>query len=955
MKKALALLILAYGFAFAQVGQQTRNPPAAPPATVTNITGATPVVVSPSGTVFNIALQPCAAGQALVWQTTPAPAGYKCTSIAVATDFWRSAVGATTLPDGSTDITEAIRRNGSVGLNADANTTLHINSGTANDTGLRLEQAKQGITFAPTNVQNVALGVDTTGKVVVSNATASADTRAVDSQPQAYQNGAYNEFKQSASIGMGAILPAVGTFVGLQTFRRYGNNTDFTGGQIRQEATTDDGRTYYRMSTGATTWGAWRKISSTRPAMQPRFSSQATTKISLNGEVRWSGFYHVITAGTNPAEPNGHFRIDMPADGFAVPVASGGTRAVVAATAGSSVDTGGILLNAWDSLYYNHKIGTASTFIPGNLLIVPLSANTTNLDVYLNPEDWILIARRDDANTFSLGTGDVVGLGAQIGRGGEITAANWSAMKNRAHGGGYFFSPAGNTAIPTAFGFTGSIRWINGGITANVNPAGFIDANPAQRVAGTVVRGVNGAANRTWRLMTAAEKPAWFGGALRGNDPIVIASTTVVDVAENETLFCVPNIDSASPACQWVISGFAGNVTTPHHWLPVVSRQLTGANFTMQILIGGVRGTLKAGDALFHGGGWEQAVDKLHRSNGIVHKGIKHARWSQNGFFGGAGANGVLESGVAILVSWDDNTLIYGVSDGYVSWGNQYTYINIPPAGTVIPVVNAASNITRIVQSIGGRKYVPLGPWEALYQIMPAYTSGQSTQPGDMVICYYVGNCALPAGAVLVAKREAAINGQIGETINKARVLFADKTYMQPGLALAVGTPTAFDHAHWSAEWRNVTVAGTTPPAGVSALPAVAGVVGLYGFPYTMQYRNISLDDDPRGHLEIKGLIQLNGNVAVGANIAFIPGVRAYREPIVACTMMGSTHLDNLLIPAQIRFKPAIVGGQSGVFMQHAGGMNASNPLLSLGLNGNAGTASIPQWVSCDNVRIPLS
>jgi hypothetical protein len=173
---------------------------------------------------------------------------------------WFSAVGATTLPDGTADLTENIRRNGLVGLNADPNTTLHVNSTTANDTGLRLEQAKQGATQSVASITSVAVGVDTTGKVVVTNATGSADTRAVDSQPQAYQNGAYNEFKQASVIGMGAITPATGTYVGLRTFRRYGLNGDFSGGQVRQEATTDDGRTYWRMSTSATAWGAWKQI-----------------------------------------------------------------------------------------------------------------------------------------------------------------------------------------------------------------------------------------------------------------------------------------------------------------------------------------------------------------------------------------------------------------------------------------------------------------------------------------------------------------------------------------------------------------------------------------------------------------------------------------------------------------------------------------------------------------------
>jgi hypothetical protein len=40
--------------------------------------------------------------------------------------FWRSGAGATTLPNGTNDVTETIRRNGSVGINVDAVSTLDV-------------------------------------------------------------------------------------------------------------------------------------------------------------------------------------------------------------------------------------------------------------------------------------------------------------------------------------------------------------------------------------------------------------------------------------------------------------------------------------------------------------------------------------------------------------------------------------------------------------------------------------------------------------------------------------------------------------------------------------------------------------------------------------------------------------------------------------------------------------
>lgn len=123
MKKLIvAFLIAASLTAFGQVTVRQNA------ATVTSITGSTPVVVTPSGSVFAIGLQPCAVGQVLQWQATPAPAGYKCATITtVQNDFWRSSAGAT-LPDGTTDTTESIRRNGNTGINIAPLAPLHVAS-----------------------------------------------------------------------------------------------------------------------------------------------------------------------------------------------------------------------------------------------------------------------------------------------------------------------------------------------------------------------------------------------------------------------------------------------------------------------------------------------------------------------------------------------------------------------------------------------------------------------------------------------------------------------------------------------------------------------------------------------------------------------------------------------------------------------------------------------------------
>lgn len=101
IKYIAAIACFAYAcIAFAQVNGNVPRPIPAP--TVTNITGTAPVVVTPTGTVFDIKLQPCAVGQVLQWQATPLPAGYKCGTVAV--DFFRSdAYGGAAVPNGTGD------------------------------------------------------------------------------------------------------------------------------------------------------------------------------------------------------------------------------------------------------------------------------------------------------------------------------------------------------------------------------------------------------------------------------------------------------------------------------------------------------------------------------------------------------------------------------------------------------------------------------------------------------------------------------------------------------------------------------------------------------------------------------------------------------------------------------------------------------------------------------------
>jgi hypothetical protein len=525
----LALTVLAT----ASLSQVNGNVPRAVP--VSGITGTSPVVVTPTGTVFDLSLQPCAVGQALIWQATPLPAGYKCTTPTFAAQTeW---VSANTAVDAGADKVGAISRSGRVnigttvqgnanilnvigapnnqvniapsnvwglllgngdgtiasgyhGINHAAiinvpnqplhlgsnntsvakvqnggvgvglpyatapSTQVHIYAPAAGDTGLRLEQTKQGVTQA-TGIDTVAVGVDTTGKVRVTNATGSADTRAVDSQPQAYQAGSYNEFKQSASVGMASIMPTVGTYVGLQTFRKYGFNTDFSGGQVRQEATTDDGRVYYRMSTNATTWSAWKNA--TPESDLYRDGGKANMLMTGGGIVKfdnasnlsWNNRFIIIGGGASSTgavySTDGYYDIVMPPVGTVIP--SLGNAAPVTVTAA------GISMVQWGGLYYKLS-GAGQPSVNGNFVYVGYGNGN-----YAVTSDMVLIAASNrDASTVRLGTGQTLDAGESFvpSAGGTQDRADAGLQGNAGARSGFWQTSA---PAPAANWYSGAGSW----------------------------------------------------------------------------------------------------------------------------------------------------------------------------------------------------------------------------------------------------------------------------------------------------------------------------------------------------------------------------------------------------------------------------------------------------------------------------------------------------------------
>jgi hypothetical protein len=881
-----------------------------------------------------------------------------------AADFWRSGSLAGIAPDGTADVQDAIFRSGQVaidtGVNGDSGMTLD-DLRSRNST--QLTAGDGGVT--DTNM--TAIGVDLLGKVRLSNSLSVPDLRATNPAPQDFAAGDTYAFKTASAIGiLPAQFPGVQTYVMLETQRRYSSAADLSGGPVIQRVTLDDGRKIYRDSTNATTWSAWKYETQVQTEfnLQDLLQMNGQARVSLTGEVNWTGRLITMTAGVTPQELSGYHDIYMPAVGATIPVQGGGTRTVVAATVGQVAATGGVQLNVWDTLWYRALRATGNTTVATNFLITPYtSIATTGVPGILNgvsypgthPGEWIRVVSREDSS-FKWGTGDTVGLGGQFGGGHDLTIAYWTAMKNRAQGEGYFYTTFA-TATPQRVGLTGSIRWIDGGAKQYINSNGYTDVNQAGRAAGTVVIGVNGAANRAWETVTAADAITKFGGAQRGNFPITAVST-VVQLNDNETLYYAASDTGAVNGGSWYVAGYAGPVVIPVNWLPIMSYQVTGANATTQVLVGGVQRSLRAGDAIFMGKA-DGDLDRLHRRMGVTHTGLKYTRWSHGGIFTGAGANGAVSGPDGLMVSWDANQMIYGISDMYASWGAQYLYINPPAIGTAIPyaTTNGAVAITRVVQNISGRAYIPMSVWDSLWFIPPAYSGGTGSVDGDFVMTNYgLGNITVPVGAVRIAHYNGS-RGQVTSGEGKVRVAWADGTVTQPGIALASATPALRvqnDHAQGTGDWRLVTVAGQTAPGMTAALPVVTGVVGGYAAPFTAFYRYNTVENDTRGQIEIEGLISLNGNIVGTRTVAFLNGVAVRGQPIYMGMMHRSTSGDAQPIPVQMRFINQAINGQTGVAIQVYGESgNTLNDYATLGPNGGAQAAGIPQWLSLGPLILP--
>jgi len=885
-------------------------------------------------------------------------------------DFFRS-TAANALPDGTTDETEGIWHDGAVHVgNANISSlTRFTHFGIASYTGngsfqnqVILTKIPKNSTIMPTiRIVGYQYGGADTIDILVSLYTYNAPSGAIRNAVWQSQ-GTINPTSIRAGWDASGLLALEINWPSVQDYTRYEVSSYCDGNGAGQRDTW-----FEAWAVSATTFDATytqivtvtRKYAQALPVLadkQRQLQLDGKLMVSRVGEVRWTNTFITISAGTSVHTPNGHHRIPMPADGAAIPVAGGGTRAVVAATAAHPFDTGGILLNAWESLWVRLTKGSSAPIpVPANLLIQPYTAASGVEGINLDASEWVLLAARNDDSAIKLGSGGYVFPGWHISQSVEATTAVYDGLKASAVGDGIFFTGF-SAPSPTVFGFTGSIRYINGGSGAYLSS--YVDLTQAQKTAGTTVYGYGGEADRTWRLALAADGLALHGGnatavAVQRIDPAV---TTVVDLANSHImLYWAPTIETGVSSGQWVVSNHTANsAPIPPHWIPIARRQTVSTNSTIKVMLPN-GANLRAGDSAWMGQR-EGAIDMLHRRMGLQFNGLAHCRFTHSGFFAGAATNGLFGNATGVLVSWDDNTLRYGISDGYASWGDQHTWINMPPDGTQIPFAHIpATTITRQVITIGGRRFIPMSIWEKLWYIPPYYAGGNVSSPGGFVATYYGSNNQnVPPGAILIASMAANI---AGTGTGKTKVKFADG-YIQPGMAWASATAAnraLYDQAHGTGDWRPITVAGQTGPGMTAPMPNIAGTVGPYPAPYSPEYRYCTNASDPRGTIELHGLIQMNANVtAVGAVVGFMAGVAVRATAIETCYIANTTRADAQMIPVQVRFSAATMNGQSGTRIQLTGSAAdpAQNPYFTLGLSGAAQAAGTSIWLNLGSLSL---
>ena len=160
---------------------------------------------------------------------------------------------------GSMYVNRATVADSATGASGSVTNALTINSGGSGSASGATYNGSAAVTISYNSIGAPLASQSTNGAAIgsSSNSIFSSDTRNNNFAPGDRSAGLFVDFKANATDG----LTDGGTYHGVLTFRPYGvTNSDFSGGNAQQLATTDGNNLWRRMSTNSSTWGTWYKI-----------------------------------------------------------------------------------------------------------------------------------------------------------------------------------------------------------------------------------------------------------------------------------------------------------------------------------------------------------------------------------------------------------------------------------------------------------------------------------------------------------------------------------------------------------------------------------------------------------------------------------------------------------------------------------------------------------------------
>jgi hypothetical protein len=628
-------------------------------------------------------------------------------------------------------------------------------------------------------------------------------------------------------------------------------------------------------------------------------------KASLNGEISWTGRFIVIGNGVHiDSNSAGHWDISPPTG--TVAVVGGGTRTVNAAANGN---TGGVLLNAWETLWYRLPLEAGNATVNTNFIIAPYTS------VFDADEHWIQVAQREDDNSIRLADGSTLVLGEQSGTKDVSNARDITNPINQWYGI-QFVAPgfAAVVAGAVAYGFNSPLRSLGFGANNEGFNSGYFDV-PTPTVGLAVYDQTGAPIARTWRAPVANDRMNQLGDLSRSGYPINYATQPLVDILQNETLWFNANPQSTNVGT-WHITSYAASPQNPSNWIKVATFQSLEYN---GLNVFGGR-SIQPGDFVAYNDTRSAESSENLTKFSSFSRGLPMVAWTPSNHFAGTGANGVLSSSYGLFVKWSTPISYFGISNGFSSTsggggaGSGLQYLNgiMPSAGLQIPVLGTA--ITRTVDPIMG---IPLAAWEALYYVPPAYAGGTNTVDAGWVVASYAAPASIPHNAIKVAQfiAERTIPNAVQSAIPFSGANGSGQDYRGGSLWFLGDYATG---GVGPGAIGNLGTIGTTESYRAVLFGAAnAGATGLgtgaISYPgWSAGYR-IECDRYSR-KLATTGLIQfpVTGTLVAGNIVGFMPGVQLDKNLLVPGLLQPNNGADPNAVLIDIRLVTATVAGVAG-------------------------------------------